>query len=179
VSSARKTNLDLRRERENFEADLVRSLFNYDFETGVLTWKVRKANCVQIGQTAGSMGTTGYLVVMISGRTYTVHRIVWLLVTGKWPKCDLDHIDRDRANNRFSNLREANRSQNCANRTRSSNNTSGVKGVHWLGRKNRWQARITVDGKRLSLGSYRNLEDAQAAYAKAALTSFREYSFAN
>lgn len=89
---------------------------------------------------------------------------------------DVDHIDGNGLNNRRDNLRLANRSQNGANRKIGKNNSSGVKGVYWYKPRNCWRARIGVNGKEISLGHFKNIDDAKQAYKEAALLYFGEYA---
>jgi hypothetical protein len=114
------------------------------------------------GAPAGTVDEDGYRYVRLTltpgGRAILIrsHRVIWALVTGKWPKHDLDHHDRDPGNNRFENLREATNGQNRQNEDLSSRNTSGVKGVRWHKLAEKWQARID----RLHLGLFDTFRDA-------------------
>ena len=109
-------------------------------------------------------------------RSYSAHRLAWLWMTGAWPKSDIDHINRDKSDNRFSNLREATKSENKANVGRYANNTSGHKGVHWNAKNQKWMAQIMVRRKRIYLGLHLDLADAASSYASAASKYFGEYA---
>ena len=89
-------------------------------------------------------------------------------MTGKWPENDIDHINVARGDNRFSNLREATRSENLRNRGAQKNNTSGFKGVSWQKSSRKWDARINIHGKVVHLGYFDDPEDAYQAYCQAA-----------
>ena len=78
----------------------------------------------------GSYDKDGYLIVKVKGRQFKAHRIVWLLCNGKFPKCELDHINRDRTDNRIENLRESNRQQQVENRNVLPNKKTGVVGIY-------------------------------------------------
>jgi hypothetical protein len=86
----------------------------------------------QAGDEAGSVNGSGYKIVVVSGRKYLVHRIVWLLTYGGDPgEFQIDHINGNRADNRPSNLRLCSHAQNCLNSAVMSRNKSGIKGVHF------------------------------------------------
>lgn len=117
---------------------------------------------------AGSINQYGYVVIRLGYRGILAHRLAWKMVTGEWPEMLIDHKNLNRADNRWSNLRSASASQNQHNTSLQRNNTSGFKGVHWYAARRKWRARIKVDGKEVSLGSFLTAEEASAAYEKAA-----------
>lgn len=149
------------------------ALFSYEPLTGVLRWKVRSANCVQVGDEAGCFDDEGYRVVGVNHCRYRATRVIWMMAHGVDPaESVVDHRDNDRANNRLANLRLATNGQNRANAC--SNNRSGLpKGVHK--NKNRFQARINVDGVRKHLGTFDTPELAHEAYCSAAQQQFGEF----
>lgn len=148
--------------------------FDYKPLTGELVWKkTRRTDC--IGKTVGSPNKSGYLVTVVEGKMYQLHRLVWVWVHGEDPGAiELDHRDRVRTNNRWYNLRLADFTQNRINTTIQSNNTTGVKGVNKCG--NRYRARIRIHNKRHYLGCFGSLDEAAAAYKKAALELHGEFS---
>lgn len=156
-------------------ADHVRRLFDYDPETGRLTWRVRTNARAPIGKEAGCKRHDGYTVIGIGGTMFLAHRIIWLHVTGEWPGDDLDHIDCDPRNNRFANLRIANTSQNHCNVRVQSNNTSGYKGVIFDKRAGRWVARIKLNGRTRQLGSFDSPKAAHVAYVAGSKRLHGEY----
>lgn len=107
----------------------VRQLFSYDKKVGLLIRKVRRSN-QHIGTVAGRVGNHGAIVIHIEGRLYLAHRLIWLYVTGAFPKDKIDHINGDKMDNRWSNLRECTQAQNLCNTKLRSNNKTGAKGVH-------------------------------------------------
>lgn len=161
------------------DAARLRELFNYDPETGVLTHRAGR----RAGLPAGGIDKSkrGYVRISIpvgNGRylLFYAHRLAWQYVHGAEPALDLDHINGIRSDNRISNLREADRSQNQWNRATPRTNTSGYKGVRLCKRTGKWRADIRVDGKKVSLGLFDDIKDASAAYnAKAALV-FGEFA---
>jgi hypothetical protein len=139
----------------------LKKLLSYDPETGVFVRLVSLNNKTRVGAVAGSIHKyKGYQVVTVDGGKYFGHRLAWLYMMGEWPQ-EIDHIDHVKSNNRFSNLRLASRSENCLNIKLKSNNKSGVKGVSWDGRKNKWHAQMTYLGKNRSLGFFEVVEDAK------------------
>jgi hypothetical protein len=152
--------------REPLTAEYVRSILEYHPDTGAFTWRVSR-RCVRIGSPAGKTCDRGYRYIKISQRTYLAHRLAWLYITDKWPANEIDHIDGDPSNNRFSNLREATRSENNCNTGARKNNSSGFKGVSFCNRSKKWRANISLNGKNISLGYHQNLDAARAAYEKA------------
>jgi hypothetical protein len=81
----------------------------------------------------------------------------------------VDHINGDGLDNRRCNLRICTIAENIRNRTRlNKNNTSGMRGVHWDKRKEKWCAEIKVNRKKKFLGRFSTREEAHAAYCKAA-----------
>ena len=98
-----------------------------------------------------------YQRVVVLGKAYPLHRLVFLYHHGFLPKI-IDHADNDRSNNRIENLREVTQQQNCLNRKAHKNNKSGAKNVHWEANMKKWRVLVTVDGKRRNLGAYEDLE---------------------
>jgi hypothetical protein len=152
----------------------LREVLNYDPETGVVTWLVRAANCIRIGDIAGCINPKGYHQVRIDRATYRTHRLAFLYMTGEWPPNETDHINGDKADNRWTNLRLATRSQNQANLRKMATNTSGYKGVRW--HKGKWEAKITVNGQQKYLGYFDCPATAHAVYAEAAKKHFNEFA---
>lgn len=144
------------------------SLVEYEPETGVFRWKVKRNICggkVAPGVAAGTRHKDGYTVINFSGRMWRAHRLAWLFMTGEVPAkgLEIDHINGDRADNRWSNLRSVTRQQNNYNLGISKRNVSGVKGVSWVAGRNQWLARIKADGRIIHLGQFDSKEDAIAA----------------
>lgn len=98
-----------------------------------------------------------YHRLSIGGKAYSLHRLIYIYHHGAAPKI-IDHIDNDRSNNRIENLREATQQQNCLNRVRHSNNTSGHKNVRWDKKCKKWVVEMTVNAKRKFFGWFEDLE---------------------
>jgi hypothetical protein len=151
----------------------LRDVLHYDPETGVFTWVAARQK-VRVGEKAGCIENTGYVRIRLFRRIYCAHRLAWLYMTGEWPVDFVDHINGARADNRWANLRAATKSQNMSNSRRIASNTTGLKGVSRAG--NRFRASIQINGQARHLGSFRNAEDAHAAYLAAARQNFGEFA---
>lgn len=92
-----------------------------------------------------------------------MHRFVLGLGKAERYKIEVDHINRNRLDNRKSNLRIVSRQENMYNKSKYKNNKSGVKGVKWNKDRNKWQVQINYNKKRIHLGLYSDLEEAKKA----------------
>lgn len=134
-------------------AELLETL-RYDGETGDLFWKNKGSGRGDNSKPAGSFAVKGSVKtewrrVTLFGNDYSVSVIVWFYVTGEWPAEQLDHIDQNKSNNRFGNLRLANNSQQQLNQGIRSNNTSGIPGVSYNILTERWHSTLNVNGKKI------------------------------
>ena len=144
-------------------AEELRELLHYDQETGIFTRKVSTSNRVKVGAVAGCPGGYGYLLISVHSRLYQAHRLAWLYMYGEWPKGQIDHLNRNRSDNRIANLRDVTQKQNLQNRSKSSTNTSGHPGVVWHKRISKWLAYIKHNYKQIHLGYFSILEEALSA----------------
>lgn len=134
------------------------------FDGDNLLWANKKAKRVEIGGVAGGINSCGYMRVQVDNKYHYNHRIIWEMHHGKIPDgMQIDHINHNRLDNRIDNLRIVSHIDNGRNRSINLNNSSKITGVHWDSRNNKWQARISVDGKRISLGHFSSLFDASCA----------------
>ena len=150
--------------------EIVRSLLAYDPESGQFTWIKRRGTRTDLdGNIAGSLTNEGYWKITVAGRHFLAHRLVFMHVLGRWPVGLVDHINGNRTDNRFINLREANDELNAQNRRRArTGNSSGLLGVSVnTGRGKRWLAQIQVSGKKMNLGYFDCKYEAHAAYLEA------------
>ena len=151
--------------RRELTQEYLKACVRYDAETGVFTANL-PAGKRQEGDTLGSVASHGYLTVVVAGRSYLAHRLAWFYVHGRWPSL-VDHIDRDRHNNRISNLRECTYTENAWNVTPMQGTVSGVEGVNWFASRKKWVAKISSAGVHRTLGYFDTIEDAAAARARA------------
>jgi hypothetical protein len=143
------------------EREVLGSLLRYDSETGQV-WRFPKLGVRQWREAGLSKHKRGYLHIKLAGKPVKVHHVVWFIVYGQWPK-QIDHINHNRADNRLPNLRIVTTIENCRNRAKSKANSSGITGVNWVERDQRWRAQICLNNKRLHLGYYLTRDDAVAA----------------
>lgn len=164
--------------------EILRQLLNYDPVTGVFTWKIRPGsdqptnswNTRFVGKVAGSRNRYGYLSIRVGSRAYRAHRLAWLYMTGGWPQDEIDHIDCDKLNNRFSNLRDCGHAENAWNRPAQRGNKSGLKGVSLSSKgARRYYSSIRASGKRVHLGCFHTAEEAHSAYVEAATRLHGEF----
>lgn len=151
----------------------VRDLLHYDPETGEVFSR-------SLGRRVGYDIEGGrYRRVRVPGsRTaYYEHRLIWFWMTGTWPE-EVDHINGDRCDNRWSNLREASRGQNACNRSKQRNNSTGYKNVIRVNNcpNKPYRAYIRLCGRSIHLGYFSTPEEANEAYWAAAQKHFGEFA---
>jgi hypothetical protein len=142
----------------------LRHLVNYDADTGEFTWKAKRRRCTPGGK-AGCQMKNGYSIIRLDDVLHLAHRLAWLYMTDKWPAHQIDHINGNRADNRFCNLREATNIENAHNRQKRRNNKSGYTGVR--AENHKWLAEIKVNYRPIRLGLFATPEEASEAYQKA------------
>lgn len=116
-----------------------------------------------------------YVLAKIDGTEIKQHRLI-LGIQSDSPSIEVDHINHDTCDNRRSNLRIVNRSQNCINERTPLTNTSGRKGVYWSKPAQKWCAQINIDKRRIYLGSFESFNDACQARAEAEVKYHKEYA---
>lgn len=157
--------------------DEWKQVLDYDPLTGVFTWKVdifvgNKNSRIQVrkGDIAGcSVKPFGYIRIGYRRKYVEGQRLAWLFTHGPIDLGLVDHKDCNPANNRIDNLRLATSPENGYNAKLAKNNTSGVKGVTWNATQQKWSARVSVNGKRHTLGVFSDKNQAEAV-----VKAFRE-----
>lgn len=160
--------------------ELLRKLLRYEPDTGKLFWLPRDDNFFLSSGAAkrwnNKYANNGAFLTNLNGyrssemfeKTFYAHRVIWAMQTNKWPDCEIDHIDRDRTNNIWTNLRLASTSQNRANKQSKPNSTSKYLGVCWMKKDKKWRAQIRKNKKDFFLGDFVcEIEAAKAYDAKA------------
>lgn len=152
--------------RNDLTAEYVRSILDYNPDTGEFRWKINRPPRGKAGEIAGSINANGYRKMGIRQREYYAHRLAWLIMTGEWPPAEVDHRHGDPSDNRWEKLRAATSSQNIINRP-SPGGRSGYRGVSWAWSSSKWMATITVKKKTTYLGIFDTAEEAHEAYLRA------------
>ena len=131
-----------------------------EYREGKLFWKNKLSHKTVVGREAGWFNKTiGYRQVQVNNKIYFSHRVIFFLCHRYFPKL-IDHINRDKNDNRIDNLREANHYINSCNSSIPSHNTSGHKGVSFYKSRNCWEAYVIKDQVKKSLGYFLTLEEA-------------------
>jgi hypothetical protein len=172
--------------------EVLRKLLRYEPDTGKLFWLPRGReyfnhirgqnawNALYAGQEAFTYFTVyGYKQGRVFNKGYQAHRVIWAMQTGAWPKNEIDHADRDRSNNTWGNLREAVRSENCANKKSQAWSSSEFLGVCWHKHTKKWHAQIRHAGKKTSLGFFVCETEAAKTYDAAAKCLHGEFANLN
>lgn len=136
----------------------LKELLDYNLITGIFTWKVKPSKIVNIGDIAGTKHL-GYTRILIKRKAYLAHRLAVLYITGYFPLKDVDHINHNRSDNHWINLRNATKQLNQQNSSKRIDNSSGICGVAWHKKTTKWQANI----KQKYLGTFIEKWDAICA----------------
>lgn len=141
--------------------------FKYDSETGLLYHNRDKSSGrdgrilkAKKGDLCGQYRDDGYLRVRYKGKQPKQHRVIWWVVTGKWPENEIDHINGITDDNRLCNLREVDDFGQPKNHKKYKSNTSGITGVYWHKRDKKWFAQISNNKKLIFLGYFNDWHDA-------------------
>lgn len=142
--------------------DHVRAVLNYDPLTGEFVWRKN-------GKVAGCSHNMGYKNIRIGQHLFLSHRLAWAYVYGTWPEFQIDHINKDRADNRIANLRPCTNAQNAQNMGAHSDSNSPHVGVCRVSRPTSkpWLAQIGVNGRSVRIGQFATESEAVAARAAA------------
>lgn len=161
--------------KHNLTQEYLKEALTYNQYTGEWTWKERPERhfasfrAFKIWNKRYSLKKTyninrkGYIDIVLNNRKYRAHRLAFLYVDGYIPENQVDHIDGNRKNNKYDNLREVNNKCNHQNCKLSKLSKSGITGVHYYPERKKWLARIMIDGKTINLGAYDTKDDAAIA----------------
>ena len=160
------------------DQNIVKKLFYYDAESGMLIWRNGNGRNVKPWQQVKAPNGNGYYTAKINGKSYLVHRLAWLYMTGEMPINDIDHINGIVIDNRLCNLRQATASENLKNARIRNDNKSGEKGVCFDINRKKWMASASLNGKNKFLGRFDNLQDASDAYQSFAKLHHGDFYYA-
>jgi len=143
----------------------VKRIFRYEPDSGNFIRKIAGANNSKpVGSIAGYTNSRGYRIINILGKNRRAHRVAFLYMEGYIPE-QVDHINRDKSDNRWSNLRAADACLNMKNQPTVKENACNFRGVYKS--RKRFRARIGDGGKMVSLGTFDTIQEAAAVRAKA------------
>ena len=155
----------------------LKELFWYNSATGEFINLITRGGNGKEGAVAGTINNKGYRQIMIKGRHYKAHRLVFLYHYGSLPMdgTEVDHINNVKDDNRFSNLRLCTHQQNLMNQRKPSTNKSGHKGASFYKPTGKFVASIGINGTKKNLGYFNTAEEAHEAYCVAAKADFGEF----
>lgn len=159
---------------QTIEVSLLKELVSYEPETGRFFWKFRTPltcsryasfNTRHAGDETGlTKNERGYCLISVKNVKFKAHRVAYALMTGGWPVGEIDHINGDRSDNRWCNLRQVTHRENRANTYGWKKKTSSKYiGVCWQKDCNRWKAQCTIDGRNHHVGLFKTEEEAAKA----------------
>lgn len=138
----------------------LRELLTYNPDTGEFIWNIDRKRLAKAGSTAGCINGSGYRQISVDGKVYLAHRLAWFYCFEEWPTLIIDHINRNKLDNRLDNLREVTQSVNLHNTSQKPSKT-GFRNARKVG--NKFQSEIKVNGKSIHLGMFNTAEEASAA----------------
>lgn len=155
-----------RPKRSDLTLDYIKSVLDYDPETGLFKWKGNQWT----GRSAGTINSDGYMKIAIQRLDFKAHRLAWAIFYGEMldSTVPIDHINGTRTDNRICNLRACTSKQNSENSRKPRSNTSGFKGASKMKICENFRAYICHNRKQIHLGMFDTAEEANKAYCKAA-----------
>lgn len=144
--------------------DVLNKLFYVDAH-GSLLRKIKAGN--RLPNTIAGNFNGSALQVKIAGKCYLVHRVIWCMAHGAWPKKHIDHINGIATDNRIENLRECSHKENQQNRVKNKNNNCGFLGIYSIKSTGKFRASIMKNGENIHIGVYKTAKEASDAYLAA------------
>lgn len=161
--------------KDDYSKDELNKIFEY--RDGELYYKKKTHKNMAdalMNKPVGYISPSGYKQVFVGRKFRGVHRYIFAMHYGYYPKC-IDHIDGNKVNNKIENLRDVTFRQNCLNRKKKSNHI-GAKGVVWHSRDKKWSVNMFVDGKRKYFGYYKDFELAELVAIEARNKFHKEFA---
>lgn len=150
------------------DSDELNRELRYDPLTGELYWRVPRRNR-KMGLRAGCVKGR-YRYITIDGVNYLEHRVIWAMVHGGIPGgLEIDHINRDRYDNRLENLRLVSRRENVLNSGVAGSDCLKYPGVTRSNTPGKWVAGLHINSNRVNIGTYTTEEKAYNAYCQAVI----------
>lgn len=149
----------------------LKKLFDYDEQTGVLTWKNLQHNRTKPSKKAGCVVADGSIRIKLNGDYFKAHRLIWMLLYNEDPgPRTIDHRNEDLGDNRRSNLR-------IHNGPKQSKKHRNSKGYAFIKSKkiNQYGARIRINGRLTHIGFFPTAEEASAAYQQRCREVYGDY----
>lgn len=137
----------------------LKKVLHYDQKTGIFIRLIPSGGAIK-NSIAGTKHNGRYTRIQIDGNRYLAHRLAWLYTYGYFPENQLDHIDRNKRNNKISNLREVSHQCNNRNCGNPKHNTSSVRGIYWSKSNNKWYTQIKINYKIIYLGYHESFPEA-------------------
>lgn len=162
----------------NKQFNMFHTYLEYFPDTGVFLWKKKSNRCVIVGSEAGVVYSSGYKGINLLGKQYSAHRVAWAMQKKEWPHV-IDHVNGNKGDNRWCNLRDTDYSGNGANAKIKLANKTGFKGVAWHQARGKYKAQIRKDYKPISLGFFKKAAQAARAYDAAAIKLFGNFAKTN
>lgn len=148
----------MKQTKEMPSQERLHELFKYNHETGTITRRIQVSSGAKAGDIAGTSDRDGYRAIMISGKRYFSHRIIWMMVHGECPTdLEIDHENNIKYDNRLDNLRIGTQSENAHNR-------KNIKGYCFHKGRGQWLARMKLNSREKFLGWFNTESEASAAY---------------
>lgn len=143
-------------------------VLSYEKETGIFKWQKIYRKPQYTGVPAGCKKANGYVYINVDNVGYLAHRLAYFYETGCVPEMTIDHIDGNKANNAFRNLRDVSHLVNSQNKKKAnSDNKSGLLGVAYISSLGMYKAQIRTNGRVKALGHFETPEAAHSAYISA------------
>lgn len=175
----RAANTSPRADTRKLSFEEMRAIVRADFETGRLFALTRGRGRLPGDVLPCRQNSRGYATIQVAGAArMLVHRVVFALSIGCWPEGIIDHINRNKLDNRLSNLRLASESENNVNKP-GLERTSRFKGVSWHRQSKRWRAQTKFAGRKIHIGSYATEHEAALAYDSRVRVLFGDFAFLN
>lgn len=144
---------------EKLTADILRSILDYDPETGKFDWRNNRRK-------AGCLDNFGYHRIQVLGKLYKAHRLAWLHYYGEWPEQDVDHVNGVRSDNRIANLRSATKGQQSQNVASPYRKSGLPRGVSWCAKSKGYRAQSGAKTRRTISASTPHLTPLQRSTAR-------------